>query len=66
MPTNCLLQPDEDRLADEKMADVQFNDLCQRGDGPDRVVGQSVAGVDLQADANAVARRFRDPEALAF
>ena len=40
-----------DRLADQEMADVQFHDLGDRGDGGDVVVGQAVARVNLKPEA---------------
>src|SRR3546814_4244332 len=40
-------KPDEDRLADQKMADVQLDDLRNRGDWLDIVVGQPMTRMHL-------------------
>ena len=44
---DTLVQPDEDRLADQEMADVQLDHLRDGGDRLDVVERQPVAGVDL-------------------
>ncbi len=47
---DALGEPDEDRLADQEMADVEFGDLGNARDRLDRVVGEAVAGVNLKAE----------------
>ena len=42
-------QADEDRLADQEMADVELGELGDGGDRDDIVEGQAVAGVRLDA-----------------
>ena len=49
-----LFPPHKQCLRDDGVADVQFVDAGQRGDGLDVVVGQSMAGIDGEADAAAV------------
>src|SRR5690606_10485329 len=48
-PPHARLEADEDRLADEEMADVELAHLRDRGDRRDIIVGEAVAGVDLAA-----------------
>ena len=52
-------QADEDRLADQEMADIEFADMRDGGDGSDIVIGQAMAGMDFQPDD-----RRRTPRAL--
>ena len=44
------VQADEDRLADQEVADVELDHLRDGGDRRDRLVVDAVAGVDLQAE----------------
>src|SRR5262249_41069043 len=63
---HAFLQPDEDRLADEEMADVQLHDL---GNARNRLHGgvvEAVASVYLQPEAATIGGRVRDALALAF
>ena len=43
-----ILQPDEDRLADQEMADVQLHHLRDGSYGGDVFIGQAVAHMNLQ------------------
>ena len=45
-----LGKPDKDRLADEEMADVEFDDLWQGGDDPRGLVIEAMAGVTLEPE----------------
>ncbi len=55
MRPDALLEPDEDRLADQEMADIELRELRNGGDRLDRLVGQAVAGMHLEAERRAVA-----------
>ena len=46
---NGRLHADEHRTGDDAMPDVQFLHAINRGDREDIVVGQSMAGVEMQA-----------------
>ena len=46
---DALLQPDEDRFADQEMADVEFGNLRNGGDGNHIVEGQAMPGMRLDA-----------------
>ena len=59
------LQPDEDGLADQEMADVQLHHLRDRGDGRDRAVVDAVAGVDFKAQSLRVAGGCLQPFEMA-
>src|SRR5688572_25687900 len=62
--TDGLLQPDEDRLADEEMADIE---LADRLDGSDRFSGrivEAVAGMDFQPESGALPGRRLEPGEL--
>ena len=48
-PADAGLEPGEDRLADQEMADVEFGELRNRGDRRDIVERQAVAGMRLDA-----------------
>jgi hypothetical protein len=50
-------EADEDRLADQEVADVQLGELGDGGDGLHGLVVDAVAGVDLQAQAGGLGRR---------
>ena len=49
-----LVEAEEDRLADQGMADVELDDLRDRRDGPDGVEVEAVPGMDLETDPGAV------------
>ena len=49
-----LVQAQEDRLADEEMPDIELHDLRDRGDGPRRLEGEAVAGVNFEAEGRAM------------
>ena len=57
-----LVEADEDRLADQEMADIELDDLRDRGDDARRVEGEAVAGMDLEPERRAVLGRR--PQAL--
>ena len=52
-PADGRLQTDEDRLADQEMADIEFADMRDGGDRADIVIGQAVAGMDFQPQVGA-------------
>ena len=56
--TNGILKSDEDRFADEEVTDVQFSDFRDCGDGFHIVVGQAVAGMDLESHPVGRGRAF--------
>src|SRR5260370_37381447 len=43
-------EADEDRLADQEMADVELDDLRERGDGARARIVEAVAGVAFEAE----------------
>ena len=49
----------EDRLADQEMADIELDDRRDRGDRPDRVEGEAVAGMAFEAERLGMRRRRR-------
>ena len=49
---------DEDRLANQIMADVEFADFGQGSDGLHIFKGEPVTGMDFEPDGGAIARRF--------
>ena len=59
MRCTALVEADEDRLADEEVADVELDDLRQARDGGDRIEGQAVAGVHFEAGGVGETRRSR-------
>ena len=50
----------EQRLADEEMADVQFDNLGNRCNRLDVVKGEAVAGVDFEAERGSARRAVAD------
>src|SRR3546814_20006931 len=50
-PADAVGKPDEDRPADQKMADIEFAHLPDRGVRPDIVLGEAVAGTIGRAPA---------------
>src|SRR5690606_20635373 len=61
---DCLLQPDEYRLADAVVADIELGELGNGGDRLDVVVGQAVAGVRLDSVLRRQSGHVGDPAQL--
>ena len=61
MRLHALGEADEDRLADQEMADVELHDLRQAGDRARRLVVEAVAGVAFEPER----RRLRGGDAQA-
>ena len=60
------VEPAEDRLADEEMADIELDDGADRRDRADRVEGQAVAGVAFEAERLGPGRRRGEAPQLAL
>ena len=60
----ACVEPDEHRLADQEVADVEFDDLRQRGDRLGAGVVEAVAGMDFEAETLAQASRPRGCAAI--
>ncbi len=58
---HARVKPDEDGLADQEMADVQFDDLRQTRDDPRRVEVETVAGVAFETEPLGLLRRRAQP-----
>ena len=59
-----LVEADEDRLADQEMADVELDHLRDRGDRRAVSKVEAVAGMDLEPERRAVRGRRPQPREL--
>src|SRR5690606_32456919 len=59
-------QPDEDRLADQEMADIELDDGRDRSDRSDRRKTQSVSRMAFEPDPLRMRRGTYDPRELRF
>ena len=58
MRPHGLVEPDEDRLADQEVADIELGDLRDRGDRSTEL-SQAMPGVDLESEPGPCSARQR-------
>src|ERR1700749_511167 len=57
---NRIGEPGEDRLADQKMSDIEFADMRNGGNRRDILISETVTGMDFQTHVGAKLRRILD------